>query len=165
MQSSVDLRPRAARLSQPAATAIDLAGRQPRYFFSPPLSTRSSLPLSLSRSLSLSDTSLPLSFFPALSNSPNPSLSLLSLSLSLKPCPAPFLFLFFFQMATTQKIKSTLNNWATLETPPSRFEKFVPSKLKGQWGIFPFAYPVRGENGEETRKPNQQFAFYFIYFN
>ena len=48
-------------------------------------------------------------------------------------------------MATTQKIKSTLNQWATLETPPSKFEKFVPEKLKGQWGIFPFAYPRIGE--------------------
>lgn len=48
-------------------------------------------------------------------------------------------------MAAAQKIKSTLNQWATLETPPSKFEKFVPEKLKGQWGIFPFAYPRIGE--------------------
>lgn len=49
-------------------------------------------------------------------------------------------------MATAQqKIKSTLNQWATLETPPSKFERFVPEKLKGQWGIFPFAYLRIGE--------------------
>lgn len=49
-------------------------------------------------------------------------------------------------MATTQKIKSTLNSWATLETPPSMFQRYLPEKLKPQLGhIFPFAYPRIGE--------------------
>lgn len=49
-------------------------------------------------------------------------------------------------MATTQKIKSTLNSWATLETPPSMFQRYLPEKLKPQLGhVFPFAYPRIGE--------------------
>lgn len=50
------------------------------------------------------------------------------------------------QMATTQKIEATLNRWATLETPPSRFHRYLPEKLKAQLGhTFPFAYPRIGE--------------------
>lgn len=49
-------------------------------------------------------------------------------------------------MATTQKIEATLNRWATLETPPSRFHRYLPEKLKAQLGhTFPFAYPRIGE--------------------
>ena len=51
------------------------------------------------------------------------------------------------QVATTgQKIKATLNRWATLETPPSRFQRYLPEKLKAQLGhTFPFSYPRIGE--------------------
>ena len=41
--------------------------------------------------------------------------------------------------------KNQINQWSTMETPPSPFEKFVPEKLKGQWNVVPFIYPRIGE--------------------
>ena len=80
------------------------------------------------------------------SSSSHPTSSL-SLSPALSICLSFLKKLFLSeQMATTQKIKSTLNSWATLETPPSRFQRYLPEKLKAQLGhIFPFAYPRIGE--------------------
>lgn len=43
------------------------------------------------------------------------------------------------------QFKNQINQWSTMDTPPSPFEKFVPEKLKGQWNVFPFIYPRIGE--------------------
>ena len=52
--------------------------------------------------------------------------------------------------AVTAKFRNQINQWSTMETPPSPFERFVPEKLKGQCAWVGWGWRRRGE---PTRGP------------